>query len=114
VLHLGDQLDVGDRIGVRRHVDVHAAVAWLQRQIAFQEEPLGEVAAEFNRYGPVTVDIKDESLRALPISGIVDAYDTDSFAAYLATLQGVIVHKTPTRIRVLTRESLLEPHAAVQ
>jgi transmembrane sensor len=111
-LDIGDQLDVGDRIGVRRHVDAHAAVAWLHRQIAFQEEPLGEVAAEFNRYGPVTVEIKDESLRALPISGIVDAYDTDSFATYLATLQGVIVQRTPTQIRVLTRESLEPPATA--
>jgi transmembrane sensor len=110
-LNPGDQLDVGDRIGALRHVDARAAVAWLQRQIVFQDEPLGEVAAEFNRYGPVTVEIDDESLRALPISGIVDAYDTDSFAAYLATLSGVIVQKTPTRIRVLTR-ALLEPHAA--
>ena len=46
----------------------------LQRQIAFEDEPLGEVAAEFNRYGPVTVEIDEESLRALPISSIVDAY----------------------------------------
>ena len=112
-LNSGDQLDVGDRIGALRHVDVRAAVAWLQRQIAFQDEPLGEVAAEFNRYGPITVEIDDESLRALPISGTVDAYDVDSFAAYLATLNGVIVQKTPTRIRVLTQASL-EPHAAAQ
>jgi transmembrane sensor len=107
----GDQLDVGDRIGAPRHVDGRAAVAWLQRQIAFQDEPLGEVAAEFNRYGPISVEIDDAALRALPISGIVDAYDTDSFAAYLATLSGVTVQKTPARIRVLTRAAL-EPHAA--
>jgi transmembrane sensor len=112
-LNPGDQLDVSDRIGAPRHVDVRAAVAWLQRQIAFQDAPLGEVAAEFNRYSPITVEIDDESLRALPISGIVDAYDTDSFAAYLATLSGVIVQRTPTRIRVLTRASL-EQHAATQ
>jgi transmembrane sensor len=112
-LNPGDQLDVGDRIGALRHVDARAAVAWLQRKIAFEDEPLGQVAAEFNRYGPVTVEIDDEALRALPISGIVDAYDTDSFAAYLATLNGVIVQKTPTRIRVLTRASL-EPHAATR
>jgi transmembrane sensor len=101
----GDQLDVGARIGTLRHVDVRAAVAWLQRQIAFQDEPLGEVAAEFNRYGAITVEVNDASLRALPISGVVDAFDTDSFAAYLATLQGVVVQKTPTHIRVLTRAS---------
>jgi transmembrane sensor len=112
-LNPGDQLDVGDRIGALRHVDARAVIAWLQRQIAFEDEPLAEVAAEFNRYGPVTVEIDEESLRALPISGIVDAYDTDSFAAYLATLSGVVVEKTPTRIRVRTRASL-EPHAAVQ
>jgi transmembrane sensor len=107
-LNSGDQLDVGDRIGALRHVDAHAAVAWLQRQIVFQDEPLGEVAAEFNRYGPITVEIEGGSLSALPISGIVDAYDTDSFAAYLATLHGVIVQRSPERIRVL------EPHAAAQ
>lgn len=112
-LNPGDQLDVGDRIGALRHVDARAVIAWLQRQIAFEDEPLGQVAAEFNRYGPVTVEIETEALRALPISGIIDAYDTDSFAAYLATLSGVIVQKTPTRIRVRTRASL-EPHAAVQ
>jgi transmembrane sensor len=112
-LNLGDQLDVGDRIGVPRHADVRAALAWLQQQIAFQDEPLGEVAAEFNRYGPIIVEIDDASVRALPISGIVDAYDTDSFAAYLATLSGVMVQRTSTRIRVMTQESL-EPHAAAQ
>jgi transmembrane sensor len=109
-LNPGDQLDVGDRIGAPRHVDGRAAVAWLQRQIAFQYEPLGKVAAEFNRYGPISVDIDDVSLRALPISGIIDAYDTDSFAAYLATLSGVVVQRTATRIHVLTRASR-QPHA---
>jgi transmembrane sensor len=112
-LNPGEQISVGDRIGALRHVDARAAVAWLQRQIDFEDEPLGEVTAEFNRYGPVTVEIDDEALRALPISGNVDAYDTDSFAAYLATLNGVIVQKTPTRIRVLTRASL-ESHAVAQ
>jgi transmembrane sensor len=100
-----------DRIGAPRHVDAHAAVAWTQRQIVFEDEPLGEVAAEFNRYGPTTVEIDEESLRKLRISGIVDAYDTDSFSAYLSTLNGVIVQKTPMRIRVRTRASL-EPHSA--
>jgi transmembrane sensor len=80
-------------------------VAWLQRQIAFENEPLGEVAAEFNRYSPIPVEIDDDTLRALPISGIVDAYDTDAFAAFLATLSGVSVQKSPTRIRVLSQAS---------
>lgn len=101
-LDAGDQLDVSDRIGAPRHVDARAAVAWLQRQIAFENQPLVEVAAEFNRYGLIAIVIDDDTLRALPISGAFDAYDIDSFAAFLATLDGVVVQRTPTRIRVVT------------
>lgn len=99
-LEAGYQVDVTDRLGAPRRVDARAVVAWLTRQIAFEDKPLGEVAAEFNRYGRIELQIDDESVRALPISGVFDAYDTDSFAAFLETLQGVVVQKTSTRIRV--------------
>jgi len=102
-LSADDQLDVSDRIGAPRHVDARAAVAWLQRQIAFDDQPLGEVAAEFNRYGRIPLDVEDEALRALPISGAFDAFDTDSFAAFLAKLDGVVVQRTPTRVRVMSQ-----------
>jgi transmembrane sensor len=58
------------------------------------------VAAEFNRYGRVPVEIEDAALRALPVSGMFDADDTESFVVFLQTLPGVRVEKTPTRIRV--------------
>jgi len=101
-LDAGNQLDVREQIGTPREVDARAAVAWLTRQIAFEEEPLGAVAAEFNRYGRIAFVIDDDGLRDLPISGVFDAYDIDSFAAFLAALNGVVVQRTPTRIRVLT------------
>ena len=96
----GYQVEIGERVGVIRPVDAHAAVAWLERRIAFENRPLGEVAEEFNRYGRVTIEIKDQELRSLLISGAFDAYDTDSFATFLGTLAGVQVEKTPTRILV--------------
>jgi transmembrane sensor len=96
----GYQVEVGDRVGLARPVDTHAALAWLERRIAFENRPLGEVAEEFNRYGRVTIEIRDPELRSLLISGAFDAYDTDSFAAFLGTLGGVQVEKTPTRILV--------------
>jgi transmembrane sensor len=102
----GYQLEVsGRRIGVPQPVDSRAAVAWLQRRIAFKDRALGEVAEEFNRYGRVAIEIEDETLRVLPITGVFDAYDTDSFAAFLESLNGVVLQKTPTRIRVLGRTS---------
>jgi transmembrane sensor len=96
----GYQLEVINRVGEPRRVDTRAAVAWLKRQIAFENEPLGEVAAEFNRYGQIELEIDDEGVGALPVTGVFNAYDADSFVAFLETLQGVVVQRTPTRIRV--------------
>jgi transmembrane sensor len=101
-LGAGYQVEVRDQVGVPRPVDARAAVAWLKRQIVFENEPLGEVADEFNRYGSITIEV-DEALRSLPITGVFDAYDADSFVASLATLNDVVVQKTPTRIRVFKR-----------
>ena len=89
-------------------VDVQQAVAWLQRQIAFEQRPLGEVAEEFNRYGSIPIEIDDAALRALPISGVFNAYDIDSFVAFLQTLDGVRVERTTARIRVFSVKSQKE------
>ena len=109
----GYQVEVRDRVGVPRAVDARAAVAWLKRQIAFENQPLGEVADEFNRYGGVALEIDDDTVRGLRISGVFDAYDTDSFAAFLQTLNGVVVQKTPTRIRVRSIASINREQQAV-
>ena len=65
----GYQVEVGERVGTPRAVDTRAALAWLERRIAFENRPLGEVAEEFNRYGRIAIEIEDQELRALPISG---------------------------------------------
>jgi transmembrane sensor len=101
----GYQVEVRGQVGLPRTVDARAAVAWLKRQIAFDNRPLGEVADEFNRYGRSVFEIDDETVRTLPITGVFDAYDADSFAAFVATLNGVVVRKTPPRIRVLRQPS---------
>jgi transmembrane sensor len=87
---------------------VRQAVAWQQRKIAFEQRPLGEVADEFNRYSTIPIEIDDAALRALPISGVFDAYDIDSFVAFLQTLDGVRVERTDARIRVFSVKSQKE------
>ena len=82
-------------------VDLNQTLGWLQHQIIFEHRPLGDVAAEFNRYGSIPVEIEDAALRALPVSGMLDAEDTESFVAFLQKLPGVSVEKTPARIRVI-------------
>jgi transmembrane sensor len=101
----GYQVEIRNQVGIPRPVDAHAAVAWLKRQIAFDNEPLGEVADEFNRYGHIPIEIDDEALRRLPITGVFDAYDTESFVAFLAVLSNVAVEQTATRIRIHNRAS---------
>ena len=98
----GEQIQVVDHSPPVRAsaVNVRQAVAWVQRQVAFTERPLGEVAAEFNRYGAVPIIVQSERLRELPISGIFNAYDTDSFVAFIGRLDGVEIDRTPQRILV--------------
>jgi transmembrane sensor len=99
------RVDTGDVSAQPMPVDVQQTVAWLQRKIAFEHQPLGEVADEFNRYVSIPIEIDDAALRALPISGVFDANDIDSFVAFLQTLDGVRVERNKTRIRVFSVKS---------
>jgi transmembrane sensor len=81
-------------------IDTGAGTAWLRRQIVFEQEPLGTVAAEFNRYTETPIEIETPELRSLQISGVFFANDTDAFVAFLRSLDGVKVEVTRTRIRV--------------
>jgi len=81
-------------------VDAQRATAWLRRQIAFEHEPLALVAAEFNRYASKPIEIETPALGALTVSGVFAADDTESFIAFLRSLDGVRVEVTATRIRV--------------
>ena len=104
VLNAGYQLRVDARgvLAQPSRVDARQAVAWLQQKIAFEQRPLGEVADEFNRYGSIPIEIEDAALRALPITGVFDAHDVDSFVAFLQTLDGVRVERTHARVRVFS------------
>ncbi|HTT40233.1 MAG TPA: FecR domain-containing protein [Burkholderiales bacterium] len=84
-------------------VDIHRVMAWLHRQIAFENEALSAVAGEFSRYSPVPVVIESPEVGTLPVSGVFNVDDTESFVAFLRSLKGVGVEVTPTRIRVFKR-----------
>jgi transmembrane sensor len=72
-------------------VDATRSAAWLDGQIYFEQEPLAEVAAEVSRYSPQPIEVRDAKLRALPISGACASKDTDSFLAFVRSLEGVRV-----------------------
>jgi transmembrane sensor len=111
----GTGLPAGLRVGAGRQIrvvagrlssvsvptDLRETTAWLERKIVFEQRPLGAVADEFNRYNDKPFTIDDPALRRLPISGTFNAADTDSFAAFLESLDGVRVERLPTRFNVL-------------
>jgi len=109
-VHAGYQLrvDTGQPSAQPIAVHLQQTLAWLQHKIAFEQRPLGEVAEEFNRYASIPIEIEDAALRALPISGVFDAYDIDSFVAFLQNLDGVRVERTQSRIRVFSVKSQKE------
>ena len=81
-------------------VDAQHATAWLRHQIAFENEPLADVAAEFNRYSSSPIQIESGALRTLRISGVFADNDPQAFIAFLRSLDGVRVEVTANTIRV--------------
>jgi transmembrane sensor len=75
-----------------RTAALHAA-AWTQGRLEFDTVPLSDVLAEFRRYRNFDVQINDETLRQLKLTGSFDAHDPDSALAYIATIPGVVVEK---------------------
>jgi transmembrane sensor len=80
--------------------DAERTTSWLHRQIAFDHEPLEQVAAEYNRYTSKPIVIATPALRTLQISGVFATDDTDAFIAFLRSLKGVRVQVTENRILV--------------
>jgi transmembrane sensor len=104
----GLRVGAGQRVSVSGGVlptapeptDVRETTAWLERKIVFDQRPLGAVADEFNRYNDIPFTIDDTVLRSVTISGAFNAADTESFAAFLESLDGVRVERLPTRFIV--------------
>lgn len=64
-------------------VDPGGVMAWRQRKLIFDGEPLKNAISEFNRYNSAKIVILDENLKSLPVSGVFNATDPDSFTLFL-------------------------------
>jgi transmembrane sensor len=81
-------------------VDAQRTTSWVRREIVFDHEPLEQVAAEYSRYAPKSIEITTPALRNLKITGSFATDDPDAFIAFLRSLKGVRVQVTATQIRV--------------
>jgi transmembrane sensor len=81
----GERVEVGadGQPSATQPIDTHVATAWMRHDIAFSSKPLSDVTDELNRYLEKPIVIQDDGLRTLRISGIFNAYDAESFLAFL-------------------------------
>ena len=76
-------------LAVARNVDVRRATAWLRHEIRFDNERIAQVVVQFNRYNRVQMRLANERVAAMPISGIFNSRDVESFMQFLNGLPGV-------------------------
>jgi transmembrane sensor len=68
----------------RADADISAATAWQQRRLVFDEESLGHIAEEFNRYNVTPrLVIQDDALKRRRIGGTFDADDPESLLSFI-------------------------------
>jgi transmembrane sensor len=91
----GHSAEVSQRGGT-----VRKTVAWLQRQVVFDHDPLGSAIEEFNRYAERRIRVDGTALRATQISGIFSAYDAESFLRFLERQPDIRVERGAQEIVV--------------
>lgn len=78
---------VEDKGWVLKPVDTEKATSWLEGQLIFENRPLGEVAAELNRYSDRKIVIADASVAATPITGAFTTGDVEAFVSAVRSYQ---------------------------
>jgi transmembrane sensor len=81
-----------------RPVQMHTAnieqtLAWRERRLVFDGEPLEEVLKEFNRYNSPPLVITDPRLKGQRISGVFGANDSESLLDFLVKMDHVTLHR---------------------
>jgi transmembrane sensor len=102
------QIDAGQQARISRESavvsrkadDVRKTVAWLQRQVVFDHDPLSAAVEEFNRYSEVRIRIEAPSLSAAEVSGIFSAYDAEAFIRFLEHQPDMHVERTDREVIV--------------
>jgi transmembrane sensor len=81
----------GAAAGPIRKVDSARALAWAEGRLNFENTPLREVVAQFNRYNNIQLRVEDEKLASRPISGVFNAANPQSFIDFVEATTAVRV-----------------------
>lgn len=82
---------------------VREALSWQERQLVFQETPLREVVAQFNRHNLVQLKIGDADLAARPVGGTFAADNVGVFVRLFEETGDIVAEHRGEREIVLRR-----------
>jgi transmembrane sensor len=82
------------------------SLTWRFGVLEFVNEPIQDIAAEFNRYSRTQLVINDDSIRHLRVGGRFSAFEPESFAATASKVFGLRVEKYPTSSGAVIRLEL--------
>jgi transmembrane sensor len=89
-------------VAAKSQVRVENALAWREGRLSFDQAPLSDVAAEFNRYNRTHLVVTDAAAGRIPIGGSFDASSVDSFARLLHDAYGLKVERDEATVRIST------------
>jgi transmembrane sensor len=99
-LSAGEKLEVVPGVAPQpTKANLSTATAWTQGQLVLESASLTEVAEQFNRYSARKLVVEDHGQHPLHLSGVF-ATDPDFLLRYLQSRPDILVHETPTEIRI--------------
>ncbi|GFE82319.1 protein FpvR [Steroidobacter agaridevorans] len=79
----------GGGIGEVQAADVRRITAWREGKLVFDQVPLADAIAEFNRYSPRKVQVSSASVGSRPVSGVLQIGDMSSLRFLLQESLGL-------------------------
>jgi transmembrane sensor len=103
LLMAGQQIasDAAGRLGPVGAVAAAGIAPWRERRISFDDTPLAEALAEFERYGPVPLVVNDPAVAVLRLTGTFDPYRIENFARILPKVLPVRVQGRGGRAEIV-------------
>lgn len=104
-LTAGEQIRITARVGLDRlaQPNVQKAVAWRNRVLTFNGEPLATIAAEINRYNEeLQIEVVGKA-RERQLIGVFSADDPESLVQFLSQQDDIRVERSGAVIKVLPR-----------
>ncbi len=93
---------VARALQVPQPADLRAVEGWRRDRLVFQDAPLGEVVADLERSRGGRIVLTDSRLRALPVTAVFDARQTDAALATIAEILPIRIHRLTDWLIVLS------------